>query len=72
MEGDEEEIVCVSCDETPELHFNPYDDGPYRLRCGCELLSIDVTECVSSNSLMDAGGKWSNLDFDSTMRYEDR
>lgn len=71
MDEDEEPIVCTSCETTPELHYNPYSDDVYRLRCDCSMTSVDVTSCVENNNLFDTTGKWSNLDYESKMNYGD-
>lgn len=60
---DRNEIECMDCRTVPKLVETPYADTGYIVACDCDTHSIDVTDCVGSNSLMNPmSGKWSNID----------
>lgn len=71
LDDGEEPVVCTGCDRTPVLIYKPSSDHTYQLVCGCPLTAVDVTDDVESTKLVDFTGKWSNVDYDSTMRYND-
>lgn len=68
---DEEPVPCASCDVIPKLFYRPTADEPYRLRCDCEITTAGVTSALNETKLIDRTGKWSNFDYDSTLRYDE-
>lgn len=69
-----EPVQCDDCGSQPVLVRDAESDTDelFRLECDCDERMIDVTETVSSNSLMTPmTGKWCNFNYDSTMRYND-